>query len=47
MGDAFETRNPWLDMPFENVRRMRQVRAAYDPNGVFTVLNWGEYKLGQ
>ncbi|KAK7715225.1 hypothetical protein SLS64_003923 [Diaporthe eres] len=47
MGDASETQNPWLGMPFENIQRMRQVRADYDPKGVFTVLNWGGYKLGQ
>lgn len=46
MGDASETQNPWLGMPFKNVEKLRQIRAKYDPEGVFTILNWGGYKLG-
>ncbi|KAJ7704950.1 FAD binding domain-containing protein [Mycena rosella] len=46
MGDAAEFQNPFLGMPFENVQRMRAIRAAYDPQGVFTHLNWGGFKLG-
>ncbi|KXH56404.1 FAD binding domain-containing protein [Colletotrichum nymphaeae SA-01] len=46
MGDASETQNPWLEMPFKKVEKIRQIRAKYDPEGVFTILNWGGYKLG-
>jgi hypothetical protein len=28
------------------VQKMRDVRAAYDPLGVFSRLNWGGFKLG-
>ncbi|KAJ6608147.1 putative FAD-binding oxidoreductase [Mycena sp. CBHHK59/15] len=46
MGDAGESQNPFLGFPLENVERMREIRAAYDPQGVFTHLNWGGFKLG-
>ncbi|KAK1690426.1 hypothetical protein BDP55DRAFT_628098 [Colletotrichum godetiae] len=46
MGDASETQNPWLGIPFKNVEKLRQIRAKYDPEGVFAILNWGGYKLG-
>ncbi|TRX89501.1 hypothetical protein FHL15_009670 [Xylaria flabelliformis] len=45
MGDASETQNPFPGFPLENVQRMRDVRAAYDPLGVFSRLNWGGFKL--
>lgn len=46
MGDAGEDQNPILGFPLANVERMRDIRAAYDPQGVFTSLNWGGFKLG-
>lgn len=45
MGDAAEFQYPFAGFPLENVNRMRNVRAAYDPLGVFTQLNWGGFKL--
>jgi hypothetical protein len=46
MGDSGEFQNPYLGFPAANVQRMRDVRTAYDPAGVFTTLNWGGFKLG-
>ncbi len=46
MGDAGEYQDPFAGFPVENVERMRQIRAMYDPTGVFTRLNWGGFKLG-
>ncbi|KAK1706746.1 hypothetical protein BDP67DRAFT_493990 [Colletotrichum lupini] len=46
MGDASETQNPRLGIPFKNVEKLRQIRAKYGPEGVFTILNWDGYKLG-
>ncbi|KAJ7666540.1 hypothetical protein B0H17DRAFT_950881 [Mycena rosella] len=46
MGDAGEFQNPFLGMPLDNVQKMREIRAAYDLQGVFTHLNWGGFKLG-
>ncbi|KAJ7474274.1 FAD binding domain protein [Mycena latifolia] len=46
MGDAGESQNPFLGFPMKNVQRMREIRAAYDPERVFTHLNWGGFKLG-
>lgn len=45
MGDAGEFQNPYLGFPAENVERLREVRASYDPNQVFVKLNWGGFKL--
>ncbi|KAJ9143018.1 FAD-binding domain-containing protein [Pleurostoma richardsiae] len=46
MGDAGEFQDPFVGMPLENVQRMRAIRQAYDPAGVFSRLNWGGFKLG-
>lgn len=46
MGDAGEFQDPYLGFPLENVERMRSIRSEYDPQGVFTRLNWGGFKLG-
>jgi FAD/FMN-containing dehydrogenase len=46
MGDAGDFQDPFTGFPLENVQRMRQIRNAYDPQGVFTRLNWGGFKLG-
>ena len=46
MGDAGEWQDPYAGFPEENVKRMREIRAAYDPNEVFTQLSWGGFKLG-
>lgn len=46
MGDAGEFQNPFLGFPAENVARMREIRTVYDPNNVFSALNWGGFKLG-
>jgi len=46
MGDAGEFQDPFAGFPLENVRKMREIRDAYDPLGVFTRLNWGGFKLG-
>ncbi|KAI1131364.1 FAD binding domain protein [Nemania abortiva] len=45
-GDAGEFQNVFTGYPIENVRRMREVRDAYDPTGTFRRLNWGGFKLG-
>ncbi|RDW94972.1 hypothetical protein BP5796_00735 [Coleophoma crateriformis] len=46
LGDAGDFQNPFTGFPVESVQRMRQVREAYDPLGVFHRLNWGGFKLG-
>jgi hypothetical protein len=46
MGDAGEYQDPFAGFPVENVRRMREVREAYDVGGVFSRLNLGGFKLG-
>jgi len=46
MGDAGEWQDPFAGFPAENVQRMWDIRAAYDPNKVFSRLNWGGFKLG-
>ncbi len=46
MGDAGDFQDPFTGFPVENVRKMREIRDAYDPLGVFTRLNWGGFKLG-
>ncbi|KIM96203.1 hypothetical protein OIDMADRAFT_44918 [Oidiodendron maius Zn] len=46
MGDAGEWQNPFDSFPEASVDRMRTIRAAYDPSGTFSRLNWGGFKLG-
>ncbi|EAW17185.1 FAD-binding oxidoreductase [Aspergillus fischeri NRRL 181] len=46
MGDAGEWQDPFAGFPEANVRRMKAVRAAYDPLRTFSRLNWGGFKLG-
>ncbi|KAH9204876.1 hypothetical protein DL95DRAFT_430208 [Leptodontidium sp. 2 PMI_412] len=46
MGDAGEYQDPFAGFPIASVQRMRSVRAAYDPLGVFTRLDRGGFKLG-
>jgi hypothetical protein len=46
MGDAGNWQDPFVGFPAENVNRMREIRAAYDPSKVFSRLNWGGFKLG-
>ncbi|KAJ7765941.1 putative FAD-binding oxidoreductase, partial [Mycena maculata] len=45
MGDAGEFQKPFLGFPAANVHRLREIRAAYDPQGVFIHLNTGGFKL--
>ncbi|KAH8765342.1 hypothetical protein F5883DRAFT_556763 [Diaporthe sp. PMI_573] len=45
MGDAAEFQDPFVGFPVENLERMRNVQAAYDPLEVFTRQNWGGFKL--
>ncbi|CAK7201150.1 hypothetical protein SEUCBS139899_003852 [Sporothrix eucalyptigena] len=45
MGDAGEWQDPWAGMAPENVAKAQEIRAAYDPNGVFRYLNYGGFKL--
>lgn len=46
MGDSGEFQDPFAGFPLANVQRMREIRDSYDPEGVFTRLNWGGFKLG-
>lgn len=46
MGDIGKFQDPFPGFPIENVKRMREVRDVYDPEGVFSRLNWGGFKLG-
>ncbi|KAJ5150790.1 uncharacterized protein N7500_010979 [Penicillium coprophilum] len=46
MGDAGEWQDPFVGFAPANVQRMKDIRAAYDPNGTFSRLNWGGFKLG-
>ncbi|KAH8805327.1 putative FAD-binding oxidoreductase [Xylogone sp. PMI_703] len=46
MGDAGDFQDPFVGFPLANVQRMRAIRDAYDPLGVFSRLNWGGFKLG-
>jgi FAD/FMN-containing dehydrogenase len=46
MGDAGEWQDPFVGFPEENGKRMRDIRAIYDPNQVFSRLSWGGFKLG-
>ena len=45
MGDAGEFQDPFAGFPAENVQRLKEIRAAYDPDRVFQRLNWGGFKL--
>ncbi|KAF6803641.1 FAD binding domain-containing protein [Colletotrichum sojae] len=46
MGDAGEFQKPFPQYGAENLEKMRAVRDQYDPDLVFTKLNWGGFKLG-
>jgi FAD/FMN-containing dehydrogenase len=46
MGDAGEWQDPFAGFAPANIQRMRDIRATYDPNGTFSKLNWGGFKLG-
>lgn len=46
MCDAGEYQDPFAGFAPENVERMREIRAAYDPEKTFSKLNWGGFKLG-
>ncbi|KAH6880694.1 FAD binding domain-containing protein [Thelonectria olida] len=46
MGDAGEFQDAFAGLPLKNVRRLRAVREQYDPEAVFSRLNWGGFKLG-
>ncbi|KAH8894377.1 FAD-binding domain-containing protein [Thozetella sp. PMI_491] len=46
MGDAGEWQDPFAGMNQDNVARAKEIRTAYDPDGVFTLLNTGGFKLG-
>lgn len=45
MGDAGETQEVFQYYGNENFEKMRQIRDIYDPDLVFTRLNWGGFKL--
>ncbi|KAL6918571.1 hypothetical protein FSST1_010066 [Fusarium sambucinum] len=44
-GDVAEYQNPLLEYPQKNLDKMKRVRGAYDPDLVFSRLNWGGFKL--
>jgi hypothetical protein len=46
MGDAGETQEVFRHYGNQNFDKMRQIRDQYDPDLVFTRLNWGGFKLG-
>lgn len=46
MGDAGEWQDPFQGFPAENVKKFKDVRARYDPEQVFSRLNWGGFKAG-
>lgn len=46
MGDAGETQTVFQHYGDQNMHRMRIIRDKYDPDLVFTRLNWGGFKLG-
>ncbi|GAE00290.1 FAD-binding oxidoreductase [Paecilomyces variotii No. 5] len=46
MGDAGEWQDPFQGFPSENVKRFKEIRAQYDPDQVFSKLNWGGFKAG-
>lgn len=45
MGDAGEWQDAFATFPKENTKRMKEIQAAVDPQGVFSRLNWGGFKL--
>ena len=45
MGDAGEFQDPFTTFPRENLERLREVRASYDPGYAFSKLNWGGSKI--
>ncbi|KAH6974564.1 FAD binding domain-containing protein [Ilyonectria sp. MPI-CAGE-AT-0026] len=45
-GDAADYQNPLLTYPKEIQEKLRRIRDVYDPDFVFTRLNWGGFKLG-
>jgi hypothetical protein len=45
MGDAGEWQDPFAGFSAKNVERMREIKASYDPLGIFSRLNWGGFKL--
>ncbi|PLB48629.1 hypothetical protein P170DRAFT_166315 [Aspergillus steynii IBT 23096] len=45
MGDAGEWQDPFAGFPSENVARMKSIQKRYDPQGIFTRLNTGGFKL--
>ena len=45
MGDAGEFQDPFAGFPAENVQRMKEIQAKYDPDKIFRRLNWGGFKL--
>ena len=45
-GDAGDFQDIFTGFPRENVEKMKKIRHTYDPDGVFTRLNWGGFKLG-
>ncbi|PYI13628.1 putative FAD-binding oxidoreductase [Aspergillus violaceofuscus CBS 115571] len=45
MGDAGEWQDAFATFPKENIKRMKEIQAAVDPEGVFSRLNWGGFKL--
>ncbi|KAF4461796.1 fad binding domain-containing [Fusarium albosuccineum] len=45
-GDVAEYQNPLLHYPQKNQEKMRRIRDEYDPDLVFSRLNWGGFKLG-
>ncbi|KAK1480493.1 FAD binding domain-containing protein, partial [Colletotrichum tamarilloi] len=46
MGDAGEWQKPFPAYGQGNLQKMKDIRAQYDPNMVFSKLNWGGFKLG-
>ncbi|KAH7140949.1 FAD binding domain-containing protein [Dactylonectria macrodidyma] len=45
-GDSADYQNPLLTYPQKNQEKLRRIRDVYDPDLVFTRLNWGGFKLG-
>ncbi|PLB55787.1 putative FAD-binding oxidoreductase [Aspergillus steynii IBT 23096] len=45
MGDAGEWQDAFATFPKKNIQRLKEIRAAVDPKGVFSRLNYGGFKL--
>ncbi|KAL6237440.1 hypothetical protein BDW75DRAFT_82803 [Aspergillus navahoensis] len=45
MGDAGDWQDAFAGVPRANVARLKRIQAAYDPERVFTTLNYGGFKL--